>query len=154
MTNAWHYARIVLDKHGGQMMETTHAEFENLVELPTVLLSEAETVYSPVGGTSGGSVYFMVAAAEEFNVAVRYRGQSLSIRAERRPDTDPENEEWLRFVARAGLKLHGESHASIHIAGLTEVTATALVAGLLASCGVEWKTEFPKFLSELMGRGQ
>ena len=114
-------------------------DLKKLKTAPVVLLREADQMYQPVGGTSGGSRYFVVAGADGIRVAARYTHKSLSIRVEGKKLTS-----YSSNLALAGLDLKKNAeYSSIHLEVSDDVLAAKTLGAILLGLGVPFETPFP-----------
>lgn len=104
------------------------APVENFKE--PVKLAAADQVYQPVFGTSKGSVYYVVAMLDGANVAVRKKGNKLSIRVE-----GSKLANYKVNLAAAGFKSDAE-YASAHFEVDSLDLATKTVGAVLGRIGL------------------
>ena len=113
---------------------------KKLKVLPVVKLREAKLMYQPVGGTSAGSRYYLVAGNADLRIAARYKGGTLSLRVE--------GEGYAKYtnsMVSCGSDLHGEkSHASVHLmVGTDLVLANKTLGALIMGLGIVMETPYP-----------
>lgn len=96
-------------------------------------LSTATKLFQSVHGTSAGSVYFVVAISPKLKLAARYKGNSLSIRAEGDliAYTFPLNAN--------GFDITKNSHASFHVEVPTDLMAARVVGAVIGGLGIAWE---------------
>jgi hypothetical protein len=105
-----------------------------------VKLRDANQMYQPVFGTSGGSRYYVVAGGPDIRVAARLAGGSLSIRIE-----GPNFSAHAARYKAMGLK-NGSSgdYASIHLdVGKDPVMASKTLGAVLMGLGIPFETPLP-----------
>lgn len=110
-----------------------------------VPLIEATEMYQPVGGTSHGSEYYVVAIAHDLKVAARAKNGKLSFRVEGNIN------EYSNALLAAGLN-GSDSHYSIHLDVGDLKMAKRTIGALLMDVGAKWETTLPD-LSVIYGKG-
>jgi hypothetical protein len=108
---------------------------------PLVKLRDATQMYQPVGGSSKGSRYFMVAANDDIRVAARFENQTLSIRVE-----GPNWQKHKQPVLAAGLGQDSpaQDYASVHLnVGGDLLLANKTLGAVLLGLGLELQTPMP-----------
>lgn len=124
-------------------------DLSKLSTAPVVKLRDAKSMYQPVKGSSSGSRYFMVAAADDVRVAARYHGQTLSIRIE-----GPAWKKHKATIAKSGFSTVDESkdYASVHLAVADDMLANKTLGAVLLGLGVQFETPLP-LLKVIKGKG-
>jgi hypothetical protein len=108
---------------------------------PLTKLRDANQMYQPVFGTSGGSRYYVVAGGPDIRVAARLAGGSLSIRIE-----GPNFSAHAAKYKALGLKNGGTGdYASIHLdVGKDPVMASKTLGAVLMGLGIPFETPLPE----------
>jgi len=106
-------------------------------------LYKATKVYTPVTGTTGGSVYFVLAVFDGLNVAARVQGSKLSLRAE-----GPNLNEFQEALEDFGMDAKGgysSGHYDVSNTGLMIKSLGALV-GRIGFDRVKEVADISKFI--------
>ena len=111
---------------------------ELVMALDPVLLADANQLYQPVTGTSGGSVYYVMALRPDLKVAARAKGGKLSVRFE------GDVTKYQPNFAQLGLGMASEKHASMHVEVTTLDMARRTIGAVIFGMGLEWSTDYPK----------
>lgn len=106
---------------------------------PLVKLRDADKMYQPVHGTSGGSRYYVVAGNDDLRVAARYQGGTLSVRVE-----GPKLQIHLKAITAGGLGVKaGKDYASVHLEVDSDQLAAKTLGAVLMGLGVPLDTALP-----------
>lgn len=101
---------------------------------PQVKLSKATMLFQPVSSTSSGSTYYVVALNPNLKIAARYKGTSLSVRAE--GDINKYHDK----LVEVGFSISsGGSHASFHCEAEGCLWKKAIGAAILG-LGLDFET--------------
>ncbi len=123
-------------------------DLNKLSSAPTAKLRDANKMYQPVKGTSGGSRYFVVGGNPDLRIAARLKDGTLSVRVE--------GPGWKKHTASLqevgfALQLDAKDYASVHLSVGDNLTlASKTLGAVLLGLGVQLETPLPnlKFIKE------
>lgn len=98
---------------------------------PQVKLSQATELYQPVNGTSPGSTYYTFCLLQGAAIAVRFKGDSMSIRVE-----GPSLTEYGKKLSDAELDYSSQGHYSAHFEVSSQSLAVRTLGAILAHVGI------------------
>lgn len=113
-----------------------------------VPLKDAKKLYQPVKGTSGGAKYFTVAIMSHFNVAARYKGKTLSMRAEGNIEDYKQNLEKAGFA----MSNFSKGYVSVHMDIPDDTLASKTLGAILGGMNLDTLTPVPNLLA-IQGKG-
>lgn len=138
---------ITIDDDGEE--PAYHAEFDkgyaSITDTP-VNLSAATKLHQPVTGTSGGSIYHVIALGDDAKVAARIKGTSVAIRV--LPGTD----KGRAACNLAGLDSKTGGHWSIHLHPDTQLLVKKCIGAVLFAMGLDLTTSTK--LDAIVGAGK
>jgi hypothetical protein len=115
---------------------------------PKIRLADADKMYQPVDGTSGGSRYFVIAGRHNLKVAARYTGQSLSLRVEGSGLMT-----WANRLKILGFSTHSaKGYASMHVQVDNDIMASKVMGAILVALEAGFETPLP-VLDIISGKG-
>ena len=120
-------------------VETIPIPKEDVDSLPICKLRDATMMYQRVNGTSGSSVYRVVAFNDKVKVAARVTDSKVSIRVEGEFTPGIEN----AFYS-VGMTKKSDEYLSGHY-GCDNCTPSKLIGSVLVGSGVEFKSPLPHF---------
>lgn len=109
-------------------------------------LSLATELYQHVKGTSNGSEYIVLALSDELKVAARYKGTTLSVRAE------GDMTKHQKRIKEAGFDPKTDSYCSVHLSVDNSILARRAAASVLGGLDVQFDTPWPDL--KKMGEGK
>lgn len=110
--------------------------------LPVVHLRDAKEMYQRVLGTSGGSVYRVIAMNDNIKVAARIKGNAVSLRVEGVFDTAT-----VQAFNAVGVQQKTEEYLSGHFT-CEKCTPQKLIGSVIVGCGVIFDTPVPNLNSK------
>jgi hypothetical protein len=113
--------------------------------MPVVKLRDAVALYQRVHGTSGGSIYRVVALNDKLKVAVRIKGVSVSIRIEGVLDSASVN-----AFSALGIIKHSDEYMSGHF-NCEKCTPQKLIGSVLVGSGVAFNSPMPVISNKVFG---
>lgn len=106
-------------------------------------LRDAKAMYQRVKGTSGGSVYVVVAMNSSMAVAARIHGDSISMRVEGNPSTADKNRLVSQtFTEKVSDKGSGAAYMSAHFT-CNKVPVERVLGAVLVGSGIKFDTPIP-----------
>jgi hypothetical protein len=111
--------------------------------LPVVKLRDAQALYQRVHGTSGGSIYRVVALNDDVKVAARIQGNAVSMRVE-----GVINSKIEQAFAPLGIAKKSNEYMSGHF-NCEKCTPQKLIGSILAGAGLAFDTPMPQ-ISKVM----
>lgn len=107
-----------------------------------VKLRDADRMYQPVSGTSGGSRYFLVAARDDLKIAARFKNGRLSVRIE-----GPDLAKYVGSIQQVGfdnVKTSGDKpYASMHLDIADQTVAAKALGAVITGLGIVMETPVP-----------
>lgn len=117
---------------------------DDVNKLPVVKLRDAQALYQRVHGTSGGSIYRVVAMNDEIKVAARVQGNAVSVRVEGVITSSIE-----KAFSPLGVQKKSDEYMSGHFT-CEKCTPQKLIGSILAGTGLEFTTPMP-VISKVVG---
>ena len=114
-------------------------------KMPVVKLRDAVALYQRVHGTSGGSIYRVVALNKNIKVAVRIKGIAVSIRIEGVLDSPS-----VTAFAALGIIKHSDEYMSGHF-NCEKCTPQKLIGSVLIGSGVSFDSPMPVISDKVFG---
>ena len=105
--------------------------------MPIVKLRDAVALYQRVHGTSGGSIYRVVALNDKLKVAARIKSNAVSIRIEGVLDSES-----VKSFATLGIVKHSDEYMSGHFS-CEKCTPQKLIGSILVGSGVYFTSPLP-----------
>jgi hypothetical protein len=124
------HAKSAWKQHYTYMAASEPVSVETIKSAPTIPLKQATKIYTPVRGTSEGARYFLVARYSDFSVAVRVKGDSLSVRIEGNLDKVPSSTINELGFSKGNLKGYWSNHVKIKNTDEGQRFLGAVLAGL------------------------
>ena len=106
-------------------------------KMPVVKLRDAVALYQRVHGTSGGSIYRVIALNDKLKVAARIKGTAVSIRIEGVLDS-----EYVKAFGNLGIVKHSDEYMSGHFS-CDKCTPQKLIGSILVGSGVPFNSPIP-----------
>lgn len=120
------------------------------MEQSKVALCDAESVFQPVGGSGGSSIYFAIALGPIVNVGCRVRSTGYtSLRVEGPGLNDPEI---VKQLEAAGLQPAGPSHWSLHLEIPNDGLIRKTIGAVLFALGLPFD-QMTTDVKQIMGKG-
>jgi hypothetical protein len=120
---------------------------ELVMMMDAVPLADAKLLYQPVHGTSGGSVYYVVAISKDLKAAARIKNGKISFRIEGAVEKHKDE------FAMLGMSMASEKHSSMHLEVGNLDMARRTLGSLLLGMPIEWETPYPK-VDLIYGKGE
>jgi len=106
-------------------------------KMPVVQLRDATALYQRVHGTSGGSIYRVVALNDKLKMAARIKGNAVSIRIEGVLDSKS-----VKAFEELNISKKSDEYMSGHFS-CEKCTPQKLIGSILVGSGVEFSTPIP-----------
>ena len=106
-------------------------------KLPVVKLRDAQALYQKVHGTSGGSIYRVIAMNDQIKVAARIQGNAVSVRVEGIITSDVS-----KGFNAMGVQKKSEEYMSGHFT-CEKCTPQKLIGSILVGSGLAFDTPIP-----------
>ena len=106
-------------------------------KLPVVQLRDATALYQRVHGTSGGSIYRVVALNDKLKMAARIKGNAVSLRIEGVLDSA-----CVKAFESQGISKKSDEYMSGHFS-CEKCTPQKLIGSILVGSGVEFNSPIP-----------